>query len=944
MSLQRLLASLAVTLTLPAIAYAYKVSGTVVDETNDPMAQASIRLLTERDSAFVKGCAANVNGKFVISDVKSGKYIVESTYVGFAKQYTNVTVGQANVDMPKIVMYESSHMLAEAVVTGVKTPIKVMQDTIEFNADSYKTQPNAVVEDLLKRLPGVEVDSDGKITANGKEVTKILVDGKEFFADDPKVASKNLPVNMVDKLQVVERKSDLARLTGVDDGDDETVINLTVRKGMQNGWFGTVEAGYGTDDRYQATFNVNRFWNGNQLTFIGSANNTNDLGFTDGNGSRFRRFGGDQGINNSQSFGINFNVGKDELIRVGGDVMYSHTDKDTRQRTLREYLLDVDSYSQRSITNTNDRGHNVRADFRIEWKPDSFNTFDFRPNFSYNQNDSKSEAFSISEGKNTSLNRSTADGKSYEVGGRLIYNHNFKSHRGRSISLFANYNMSNVREHDDSYAYNLFTQLDSLDVYDQYTNNHTWTNRINARVTWTEPIGNVRNGNFITVGYGINYRWNNADKLVYDRQVSPTSDSFWNFVLFNENYQLPAYDIDTESSELNSSLSNRFRNTTFQQDIRLGYKKVNKAYTLEAGLSLVPITSQSTNLINSAKNIPSRSVWNLAPFLRLKYKFSKTSSLNVDYFGRSSQPSMTQLQPVADYSDPLNIVVGNPELVPTFNHNIRLRHQDFNAEHQRSIMTMLDAQISQRSIISKTTYDTTTGGRTTTYENVNGVWNARLMNMFSQPLSNKAWTFNNNVFANYSQTVGYNNGLRNRSGALGVAESFSFAFRPDNLELELRPNYYFQTTHNSISSIDNTTIHRYGGSFNGTYYAPFGIVLATDLTFSATRGYAAGYDTDSWMWNASISYQFLAGKAATIQLKAYDLLQQKKDINRTITASYIDDTEYNALTRYFMLSFTYRFNTFGKGNEPSSRNDRFGPPGGGPGGPGGGGRPGGGPR
>lgn len=918
---------------------AYTVSGSVSDESGEPLMEAGVRLLAARDSAFVKGAAADLNGKFTIADVKNGKYILETSYVGYSKALKEVTVANKNVNAGDIKLRESSHVLAETTVTGVKTPIKVMQDTVEFNADSYKTQPNAVVEDLLKRLPGVEVDSDGKITANGKEVSKILVDGKEFFSDDPKVASKNLPVNMVDKLQVVDRKSDLARLTGVDDGEDETVINLTVKRGMKNGWFGTVEAGYGTDDRYQGAFNINRFWNGNQLTFIGSANNTNDLGFTDGNGNRFRRFGGDQGINESQSFGVNFNVGKEEILRVGGDVMYSHSDRNSIRRQNRQYLLEDDPYTQNSLSDNRDKGHNVRADFRIEWKPDSFNTLDFRPNFSYNQNDSRSESFSISQGKNTSLNRSTSNGKSYEAGGRLIFNHNFAAHRGRSLSVFANYHMSNVREYEDSYVYNIFQQFnDSIDTYDQWIDNHTWSNRVNARLTWTEPLGDVKNGNFLTVGYSASLRWNNADKLVYDRPVS-FGDEVWNYMLNGMDYTVPVPTVDYDNIVLVDSLSNRFRNTNFQQDIRVGYKKVNAKYTLDAGMSFVPIRTKSTNLTNPNKNIPGRTRWNYSPFVRFKYKFDKTTSLNADYYGRSSQPSMNQLQPVADYSNPLNVVQGNPDLATSFNHNVRIRYQVFNAESQRSIMTMLDAQLTQNSIISKTIFDRQTGGRYTTYENVNGVWNGRLMNMFSQPLSNKVFTFNNHLFTNFNRRIGYNNGERNVSNSFAVAESFSFAYRPDNLELELRPMYHFSTTHNSASSMSSTNVHRYGGNFNGTWYAPLGFVLNSELTYSATSGYAAGYDSDSWMWNASISYQFLPGKNATIMLKAYDLLQQKKDISRSVTATYIDDTQYNALTRYFMLSFTYKFNSFGKGNQPSDRNtERFGPggpgrrPGGGPGG------------
>lgn len=904
---------------------AYTISGTVVDNTDEPLPEAGIRLLSARDSSYVKGCAADINGVFTLSGVNSGKYILQVTYVGYAPDNQEIAISGKSLKVGKITLLEASHMLQEATVTAIKTPIKVMEDTIEFNADSYKTQPNAVVEDLLKRLPGVEVDSDGKITANGKEVTKILVDGKEFFSDDPKVASKNLPVEMIEKLQVVDRKSDLARMTGVDDGEDETVINLTVKKGMKNGWFGTVEAGYGTDDRYQVTYNVNRFWNDNQITFIGSANNTNELGFTDGNGNRFRRFGGNQGINNSQTFGVNFNVGNQEILRVGGDLMYSHTDRDTYKRQERVYNFEDSFPTQSSLSNATDRGHNIRGDFRIQWNPDSANAFDFRPRFSYNVNDSYSDESSANYAGNVtndkvteSINRGNSHGKSFELSGEGIYNHKFLSHPGRSFSVHLRYQLSNVRENEESYSWNKFFLIDSLNVYDQYLENHTWNNTFQTRVSWTEPLGDVKKGNFLTFAYRIQYRWNNADKNVYDHPVT--------YDIFGEPI------IDYDRLVFNDTLSNQFRNDYFNQDIRLGYKKVSKKYNLDAGISLVPQRSSSTDLINSSRNIPTRWVWNYAPFLRFRYKMSNTRSLNMFYNGRSSQPSMTQLQPVADYTDPLKVVVGNPNLDPTFTHNINVRFQDFNSESQRSIMAMLFVNVAQNSIVSKTTYNTETAGQTTTYENVNGVWSARAMNMVSFPLRRKTWTINNMFFGNFNQQVGFNNGTKNVSRSFMINESFGIAFRPDNLELELRPTYRIQFTTNSLSSTQNSTVHNYGGMFNATYYTPFNVSISSELRYDATKGYSAGYDTNMWRWNATLAYQFLPGNAATIAVKAYDLLKQQSNITRTIAANYTDDTEYNTLTRYFMFTFTYRFNTFGKGNQPESRTQRrFGP--GGHGGP-----------
>lgn len=899
-------------------AFAYSISGVVTDTAGEPLVSASVRLLAARDSSVVKGVVSDADGKFIFPSVRKGRYIVEASYVGFEPQYKPARMAAANIDLGKISLSENSIMLKETTVVGIKTPITVKEDTVEFNADSYRTAPNAVVEDLLKRLPGVEVGSDGKITANGQSVSKILIDGKEFFADDPTVASRNLPVNMVDRLQVVNRKSDLARITGVDDGEEETVINLTVKKGMQNGWFGNVEAGYGTDDRYKGNFNINRFWNGNQFTILGGLNNVNDLGFTDGASGRFRNFGGSNGITASQALGINFNVGREEILRVGGNVMYSRSDRDTRELSDRQYLFTDSTSWYKSGKTARDMTNNLRADFRLQWKPDSLNTIDFRPVFSYNHSNAWSADSSLTLAGNAdrspvarSINEQHSRGNSWEFGGTLIYNHRFRSRPGRSMSLYATYRFSDVREKATNYSWNKFFQMnDSVDLYDQFADNHTWTNNVSARLSWTEPLGKPSNGNFLTFAYRFQYRWNDADKLTYDHPVS-----------FPEGWDGPAV-IDPELI-FSESLSNRFRNDYMNQDIRAGFKHVDRRTTVDVGMSVVPQRSKSVELLDAERNIPERWVWNFAPYLRYRWKASKTRSLNIDYMGRSSQPSMSQLQPVPDMSNPLNIVIGNPELDPTFTHNVRLRFQNFNPEAQRSIMAMLNARVEQNSIVSLTTFDPTTGGRTTTYRNVNGMWNVRAMNMISFPFRNKAWTFNNFLMLYYANSIGFNNGERNRSGSFNANESFGIAFRPDNLEFELRPRYNLQTVHNTVQTSGNRTVHTYGGSFNATYITPIGITLNTDLNFSATRGYSAGYDENRWMWNATVSYSFLRNQQATVSLKAYDLLRQNSNIRRTVTANYIDDISTNSLGRYFMVSFAYKFNTFGKGQMPVDRNARY---------------------
>jgi len=909
----------------PWAANAARISGLVKDlDTKEPLLEASVKLLAAKDSAFIAGTTTDAAGKFSIQGVKAGKYILTIDYIGYADVEKDVTVGTSNIRLGSIFLKESSQLLGEVTVVAVKTPIKVMEDTVEYNADSYHTQPNAVVEDLLKRLPGVEVDTDGTITANGQSVSKILIDGKEFFSDDPKVASKNLPANMVDKLQVVNRKSDIARLTGIDDGEDETVINLTFKKDMNQGWFGTGEAGYGTDDRYMGSFNVNRFWNGNQITLLGNFNNTNNLGFTDSNGNRFRRFGGSNGITESRSIGLNFNVGKEEIIRIGGDILWSNTDAKTSTRQSREYLFEDHSTYSNIKKATRDRGNNFRGDFRILWKPDSFNTLEFRPNFSLNFNksaDSELTSYFNSDMAKVSDNITfgNSKGDSYEAGGRLIYSHNFRRHRGRSFSISGQYSFSNVIEKGTSLS-DFIRYIeeedpdnteDTSDLLNQYTDNHTWSNQVMGQFTWTEPLGNASNGNFLTFSYRMNYRWNNADKLVYDIPEGYELDLYPPVIMGNDGTY--------SSVEPDPDYSNRYRNNYFNQNIRLGYKKVTKNVNLEAGLSLVPQMSKSIYLDNSDKNI-SRWVWNFSPFLRYRYKFSKRSSIQLRYNGRSSQPTMAQLQPVLDISNPTNKVQGNPNLDPSFSHNINIRYQDFNMDSQRSLMLMGDFQLTQNAIISRSTFDEY-GSRLTEYLNVNGVWNGRLMNMFSMPLRNKKWSVSNHVFINAQRNVGFNNNLRNTSLSFNINESPGITFRPDNFEVELRPRYSLQTTHNSVQTNANQTVHRYGGMLNATYYTSWGLTLQTDVNYSATSGYAAGYNTRTWMWNATISQQFLRSKALTLAVKVYDLLNQQNNIRRTITANYIDDIEYDSLSRYFMVTLSYRFNTFGKGKEPGGANN-----------------------
>lgn len=907
--------------------YSAGIKGKVIDGEGLPLPGASITLISMPDTVKTGLVAADIDGNFSFTSLKPGDYylIVSMTGMDEVGKTVNLPDSASSKDLGNITLTENAITLNEAVITAIKAAVVAKQDTIEFNADSFHTSPNSTVNELLKKLPGVEIGSDGSITSNGKSITKILVDGKEFFADDPQMATKNLPSNMVDKVQVIDRKSDFSRLTGVDDGEEETVINLKVKKDMNNGWFGNVSAGYGIDDRYSASFVVNNFHNGNQITLLGGMNNVNESGFTDRGRGRFRDFGGSGGITTAQRIGMNFNIGKEEIIRFGGNMLYTHSERKSTKKSATQYLFpDSVSYMNSGSIN-DDKGHNLNADFRLQWNIDEYNTLDFRPRFSMNFRDAYSNDSSflfagdpsrspVNDNRNFQRNK----GKSYETTGNLIFNHSFKEKAGRAFSVNAQYSFSDTKQKSLTWSNIIYYLLQDEDeeLY-RFLDNHTWANSFEGRLTWTEPIGASARGNFLTFSYRLQYRWNNANQYTYNLPFPEYGIPDLN----------PDYNGTPEGAIFDTDLSNSFRNTFFTQELQMGYKKVSKTMNLEAGLLFSPSSSQSHDLINEARNIPKRWVWNVSPFANMRIRFTDQMSLRANYRARTSQPSMSQLQPVADVSNPLNIVIGNPELKPTFTQNIGLHFNNFNSSSQQSLMFMVNASYALNTIVARTVSDPTTGGRTTTYSNVNGNTNLMFMGMIAQPFHNRKWRFNGRLFTRFASTPGYINGDFNRTENLSLSPSAGLTFSSDVFQASFNPNYSLGNITNSLPDQPTRTTHSYGFSADASVYLPFGVDLSTDLNFSANSGYSTGYNINQWLWNATLSYSFLKDKSLTFSVKAYDILHQKKNISRSVSASSIVDTEFNDLTRYVMFSLTWNFNSLSKKNKgPDGESDMFMPP------------------
>ncbi|MDE5806507.1 MAG: carboxypeptidase regulatory-like domain-containing protein, partial [Muribaculaceae bacterium] len=506
------------------------------DTEGTPLPGATVRLVELPDSTDHKLAVSDVDGAFRIDGLKDGRYSVKISMIGMdsAEKVFTISDSIPEAALGTFTLGEEATMLKETVVTGVKAAVVAKQDTLEFNAGSYKTHPNATVEDLLKKLPGVEVGSDGTLQSNGKSITKVLVNGKEFFGDDTSMSTKNLPSDIVDKVQVIDRKSDFSRLTGVDDGEEETVINLTVKKTMENGWLGTISGGYGTDGRYEGSFNISSFSaSGNQVSIVGGANNINDLGFSDGGRGRFMNFGPSGGITSSQRFGVNFNLGKSEKFRVGGNVFYTHSDREAETFTDRQYLFADSTSNQREHSLSRDKGHNLRADLRMEWKIDEYNTLDFRPRFSFNtRNSTLFDTDTLFAGDpnhsrvNLNENSRFNHGTSYNLGGDLIYNHKFKDRPGRAFSAQVKYEFSDTKQKTTSWNDIKYYLQDDESLLYRFSDNDQWNNSIMGRLTWTEPLGDVSRGNFLQFSYRFQYRFNDADKYTFNLTTPDDPENF----------------------------------------------------------------------------------------------------------------------------------------------------------------------------------------------------------------------------------------------------------------------------------------------------------------------------------------------------------------------------------------------------------------------------------
>ncbi len=938
------------------------ITGKVLEsDSQEPVAQTTVRLL-KTDSTLVTGSLTNLDGLFRVKAPSAGNFIVQITCVGFKPYTKNVKVtADKDIALGTINLDPDAIMLKGATVTGQAAKVTLKEDTFVYNASAYRTPEGSVIEELVRKLPGAQVDDDGKITINGKEVKKILIDGKEFMTGDTKTAMKNLPTSIVERVKAYDQKSDLARVSGIDDGEEETVLDFGIKRGMNRGFMLNADLAAGTKKRYSGRLFAGMQSSDLKIFIPLSANNVNDMGFPGGGGGRFG--GGRQGLTATKMAGFNLNYEKKDRFKFDASIRWNHSDGDAVvRRSTEDFMSGTTSTFSNSVNSNLSRGNSWDARFRLEWMPDSMTNIMMRPQFRYNSSDGLGEGTSmtfdedpykyvrnpmddeamkilIDHGivKNRNINNSISYSDSKSAGGWLQFNRRL-SRNGRNITLRFTGNVGEGMSKSFTNSLVEYLQLvtkdgkDSVYQANRYAVTPTKNWNYGLRATYSEPIFRQV---YLQFSYQYQYSYTKSDRATYDFSTFP-ADFFGVKPLYRgwDDYLalLGGNPLENFRDDKLSRFS-EYRNYNHTAEMML--RVVRKAYNLNIGFQVMPQRSHFTQDYQGVHTDTVRTVTNIAPTADFRWKISKVSQLRFNYRANSSQPSMSDLLDITDDSDPLNVRKGNPGLKPSFTQNFRLFYNNYIQNHQRSIMANLNFSTTRNSISNMVTYDEASGGRTTRPENINGNWNAFGMFMFNTAIDSAGF-YNVNTFTTlrYNNSVGYVSINRNADSQKSttktttIGERLAASYRNNWVELELNGSLEYMHARSELQSNNNldTWTFSYGGSLQLT--APWGTQLSTSMNMNSRRGYNdASMNTNELIWNAQVSQSFLKGNALTLSLQLYDILHQQSTFSRAVDAMRRSDTEYNAITNYAMLHVIYRLNIFGGGNKRG--------PQGGPGGPGG---------
>jgi len=915
-----------------------KISGSVKGSLTDTshheiMANATISVLSNADSSAISHTLTDNKGAFSIKNLDAGAYLLLASFQGYQRveKKFSISVRNSVIDLGIINMEKANEMLEEVIVE--RPPIIIKGDTVEFSAEAFKTKPNAVAEDLLKKLPGVEVDMDGNVTAQGEAIKKIYVDGKEFFGSDPKMATKNITADMIESVQVYDDMSDQAKFTSIDDGSRSKTINIKLKKNMRQGYFGRSTVGHGNDDLYFGRLMLNRFNNDRRISIVGSANNLNKQGFSfndivtgmGGFGKGGRSGGGSGGLGNgittSNSFGVNYTDLIGDKLQVQGSYMYGETNKRTVESSLRKTLFPEDTikHSQDSVTYANEesssydinRNHNFNL--RLEYKIDSMNSILYLPslilqNSQNYDNDTNYTRISLPNLEYLGLSgirRNVNERKGVNLNNELLYRRRFFT-PGRTFTLGFRNSINNSTGSGNTFSpitfYNPDGTIGRIREQDFLSSQNTKSSNYVLSTSYTEPIGKNK---ILEVNYAYTNNISTSDRTAFS---------------YNENTKL--YD------SINPQQTNYFKNKFIGHRLGLNFRYSKNSLSFQAGGAMQEgnIDNNSVRGIYTAMGKDTtirtkQSYINFFPTANFHYNFTRRKNIRLSYQGRTSQPNVRQLQDVRDETNTLRTYIGTPDLKQEFNNRLNISYKSFNEITFRYINVNVNYNQTSNKIVNSIDFDTArgTGVQLIKPINLNGSYNASYDISLGIPFKKgvKGSSLNMNNRISMGRDVSQLYSKNNFTNTFAVSQSLGLNLDiKEKLNMEFRGRISYNSVKYSVQQSKNVNLNTQYFSQNYStdinYYVVKDLILSTDFNYSIMSGRADGYNLSVPLWNGGIAYQLFPKKNGEIKFSVNDILNQNSNIDRRIGENYISDSRTVILQRYFLLTFTYNLNRFGK--------------------------------
>lgn len=946
---KRLVAIAGLILSVSAIyAQSVTVRGQIADaKDNSHMAGVTVLLINLADSVK-NGAVSDTAGVFVLKNVPPGRYQLHTSYVSYLPAERQFNVNTSDLDLGTVFIARDANLLKEVVVQEKQIRVEQLGDTTQYNAAAYKTNPNATVEDLVQKMPGITLE-DGVVKVQGEELKKLTIDGEDFFGDDATLALRNLPAEIVDKIQVFDRLSEQAQFTGFDDGNTEKTLNIVTKSGKNNGQFGKIYAGYGNDDRYIGGANLNYFKGKQRISLIGLTNNINQQNFSSqdllgvtGNAGGGRgggrqgggrqgggRSGGDRqsgasannflvgqqaGINAVNSLGLNYTDRWGEKIRVNGSWFFNNNKNDNSSQLSREYFLNEESSQFYDESNRSESDNfNHRVNMRLEYNIDSANSLQLRPQISFQDNSRignflGQNYFTADNPLNITENNTRSDNSGYNFSNNLLYRHRFGK-RGRTLSLNLGTNFN-----DKSGERNLFSQnqyfdgIDTTETLDQLSLSESDGFTLSSNLAYTEPVGQTGQ---IQLNYTPSFNRNTSDR------ETNSLDS-----------------LTGEYSRPDLLLSNQFENRVSTHRSGASYRLRREKIMFSVGLNYQNVRLNSEQTFPEAFSL-GKTFQNLLPEASFNYRESKTQNLRIQYRTSTNVPAISQLQNVLDNSNPLLLSTGNPDLKQPYGHAFTVRFNKNNSVKATNFlafgyMGFTDNYIGNSTLIASK--DTMlpdgiillTGAQLTRPVNLDGYRNARTFFTYGLPVGLLKSNLNLNTGFSWLRTPSLVNGVKNLVNSYATNAGLVLGSNiSEKLDFTVSYSANFNVVRNSLQpELDNNYFfHNAGVKLNWEFLER--LTFSSDLAQTLYSGLGEDFDQQFWLWSAAVGYRMLKNESLEIRLGVFDLLDQNNSIGRTVTETYVEDSVTDVLRRYFMLTATYTLRNFGTGaSDKQMRRDR----------------------